>query len=156
MLPVSFGLDFSDSSQSPLEENLDRRGFESQLWTEDQRQSLPKQEPSSPLATSPPRGFACGNQQDLILLSLLSYLDVGSEPIDDISNSICPRILWVLLFYLFDFKSLKSMSRTYIQVSHWSLYCVPKRKYLCQESKINSNKTVDFWRMVIFSWLLIY
>lgn len=60
MLPVSFGLDFSDSSQSPLEENLDRRGFESQLWTEDQRQSPPKQEPSSPLATSPPRGFACG------------------------------------------------------------------------------------------------
>lgn len=81
------------------------------------------------------------------MLSLLSYFDVGSEPVDDINNPICPRILQEFFFKsLFDSKSLNSMSQIYIQMSHWSLYCVPKRKCLCQESKTKSSKTVDFFK----------
>lgn len=45
---------------------------------------------------------------------------MGSEPVDDISNPIRPRILqgFFLFFYLFDFKSSNPMSQIYIQMTH--------------------------------------
>lgn len=42
---------------------------------------------------------------------------MGSEPVNDSSNPICPWILQELFLYLFGFKSLKSMSQIYIQMS---------------------------------------